>query len=336
MSVLKRYTGTEWEIVGGGGPGDGATIYQDNSAPVGAVEDDLWIDTNESAEVGLSSIIGYAEVTANQASIATEVDLTGLSVNVVVPAGRRLRITGFVGTWASTAANDRVIFAIKEGATQLNRLVTAEGDTTIGNQSAGGVVQVIVSPSAGSHTYRLTAAQADAGTITMFAAATQPAYILVEDITGTLWPAGQSIGVGAIASEAWAFYTPIWTASGTQPVIGNGAITGRYTKIGRTVIGVITVLFGSTTTFGTGVYYWSPPVAFSPSWPAWGLVGVYKAYNGGSNINAILRHNNAGAFQASYSATWPAGAETHVSQTLPWTWVNGNNMDMTFTYEAAV
>ena len=32
----------------------------------------------------------------------------------------------------------------------------------------------------------------------------------------------------------WTSYVPVWTASVTNPVIGNGTITGSYTVIGKT------------------------------------------------------------------------------------------------------
>ncbi|MGW1158421.1 hypothetical protein ACWD5Q_06510 [Streptomyces sp. NPDC002513] len=60
---------------------------------------------------------------------------------------------------------------------------------------------------------------------------------------------------------AWTVYTPAWTASTTNPVIGNGTITGRYMKVGRTVYCHINVTAGSTTTFGSGNYSFSLPFA---------------------------------------------------------------------------
>jgi hypothetical protein len=55
-------------------------------------------------------------------------------------------------------------------------------------------------------------------------------------------------------------YTPSWTAAGTAPDIGNGTIVGRYTQIGKTVFGNIYLGFGTTTTAGTGSWYFTFPV----------------------------------------------------------------------------
>jgi hypothetical protein len=123
--------------------------------------------------------LGYAAVTANQGSITTLVDLTGLTVTVTVVAGRRLKITGHC-TLASTVATDTVeLVLVKDGATaQLARFGNAQAN----------ILQFIDiffvdTPTAGSHTYKLQAdRQAGTGTLTMNAGGTFPAFILVEDI----------------------------------------------------------------------------------------------------------------------------------------------------------
>ncbi|MFI8531809.1 hypothetical protein ACIGMX_16405 [Streptomyces aquilus] len=71
---------------------------------------------------------------------------------------------------------------------------------------------------------------------------------------------------------AWTSYTPTWTSTSTAPAIGNGTLTGRYMKIGRTVIVEINLIAGGTTTFGTGNYSFSLPVQSAASGIA--LVGA--------------------------------------------------------------
>jgi hypothetical protein len=55
-------------------------------------------------------------------------------------------------------------------------------------------------------------------------------------------------------------YTPVWTADGTQPSLGNGSLTGRHVTQGDMVTFSITFAAGSTTTFGTSNYHFSLPV----------------------------------------------------------------------------
>lgn len=132
------------------------------------------------AQSGTLGTLGYAQVTADQASIgSTIVDLTSLTVTVTVAAGRRIRITGYVSAFYSPSANMTMSFYIRESSTQLQQaevpLVTG------GNGNSNAVIQYVVSPSTGSHTYKLSA-KTPTGTVNMGAGATNPAFILVEDI----------------------------------------------------------------------------------------------------------------------------------------------------------
>lgn len=124
--------------------------------------------------------LGYAQVVANQGSITTTVDLTGLTVTTaVLAAGRRLRITGFVPDVQSTVNTDSVTLFIFEGATQLNQMNVNIAVA----QGSGLIAMVVVQPSAAAHTYKLSMARlAASGTLTMVAGVTAPAWILVEDI----------------------------------------------------------------------------------------------------------------------------------------------------------
>ena len=75
--------------------------------------------------------------------------------------------------------------------------------------------------------------------------------------------------VQALSSEAtglrygggWTSYTPVWTATVTNPVIGNGVIEGGYRRIGGRIDFWIKLAAGSTTTFGSGSYILSLPVS---------------------------------------------------------------------------
>ncbi|MCX4786457.1 hypothetical protein OG369_09765 [Streptomyces sp. NBC_01221] len=72
--------------------------------------------------------------------------------------------------------------------------------------------------------------------------------------------------------DAWTSFTPSWTSTGTNPVLGNGALAGRYMKIGRTVHVIITLTWGSTTTPGTGSYVFSLPFQGAAAIP--GVLGI--------------------------------------------------------------
>lgn len=123
--------------------------------------------------------LGYAQAVANQGGITAQVDLTSLTVTVTVGTGRRIRLEG-LGLITSSVAGDTANLYIMEGATQLgvfqvNLPTTLTGFTLHGS--------VILTPSAGAHTYKLQLSRgAGTGTLVLNAAATQIAYILCEDI----------------------------------------------------------------------------------------------------------------------------------------------------------
>ena len=121
-------------------------------------------------------VLGYAQVTANQGGITTAVDLTGLTVTVTVGSGRRIKVTGDV-YYSTTVAGGAAGVYVNEGASQLAQRTRV----TAGTLADASRVEVVLTPSAGAHTYKLRGSMGS-GTGTLEAAATYPAYILVEDL----------------------------------------------------------------------------------------------------------------------------------------------------------
>lgn len=68
-----------------------------------------------------------------------------------------------------------------------------------------------------------------------------------------------STGLRSTGAASWSIYTPVLTASGTNPVLGNGGIAGRYMVLGKTVHLAVQILIGSTTQRGTGGWHVSLP-----------------------------------------------------------------------------
>lgn len=122
----------------------------------------------------------------------------------------------------------------------------------------------------------------------------------------------------------WTSYTPTWTSSGTAPSLGNGTITGRYMRIGNLVTVQLNLTMGSTTTFGTGVYFFSipltaeSPISFNSCGTGWCLdTGVKecsvvaKLENGGTTFRLSPTYDSGGSFG-------------NVGNTNPFTWANGD------------
>lgn len=149
--------------------------------------------------------------------------------------------------------------------------------------------------------------------------------------------AGNWLAIGRTATNgggAWQTYTPVWTASGTNPSLGNGTLVGRYQKIGRTVVCHINLTPGSTTTFGTQGYSLTIPfqaanngctyigsahLLSSPS--RWG--GQFVISPGATLGGPYMTVANATASLAAMTGTQPA------------TFASGHALRITAVYESA-
>lgn len=84
--------------------------------------------------------------------------------------------------------------------------------------------------------------------------------------------------LGAEWRSALTAYAPTWTATVTNPTVGNGSLTGKYLRIGNLCFFNILLSFGTMTTDGNGLYFFGLP--FVPA-----AVGRWK-------VDALLDDNN--------------------------------------------
>lgn len=128
-------------------------------------------------------------------------------------------------------------------------------------------------------------------------------------------------------TAAWQSYTPSWTSAGSAPAIGNGTLTGKYLQFGKLVIGSITQVNGSTTTYGTGAYSWTLPVTGNSKGVAFGWLDDNSGgvrYRGASVLNTTL-----------ISRTIFSDAVLGMTATVPITLAQSDTIDLSFFYEAA-
>lgn len=129
--------------------------------------------------------LGYAQITSNfSTTSATPVQVTSLTSTVTIPSGgRRIKITAFTGQLSNTAGNNTGELSIWDGTVGSGTRLQF-GDITAGGAGNTGspcIIIAVVTPAAGSKTYNV-GALATAGTTTVAAVATGPAFILVEAI----------------------------------------------------------------------------------------------------------------------------------------------------------
>lgn len=119
--------------------------------------------------------------TAVQSGITAEVDVTGGTVTFTAGTGRLIKVTVYTGYLQSTAGAG-LNMALKEGSTYLQRFHHISVNVII----TMNMFQAVIAPSAGAHTYKLTAASHAGGAVTIqntgIGAGYNEGYILVEDI----------------------------------------------------------------------------------------------------------------------------------------------------------
>lgn len=117
--------------------------------------------------------LGYRQILADVTSttVTTFVDVTGLSVPFIVPTGRKIKATLYQN---ASNGNGGMSIAIRESTTTLQRSDIPAANLWYSMSS------VILTPSAGLHTYLASMSQGSAGTMNFRANAVYPAFLLIE------------------------------------------------------------------------------------------------------------------------------------------------------------
>ena len=141
-----------------------------------------------------------------------------------------------------------------------------------------------------------------------------------------------SAWVPLITPGAWSTYNP--TLAGIT--LGNGTLSARYSRIGRTVHFWIRIIFGTTTAITSGVAF-GLPIAKSPNMGTpqgeafFQQVGVLNTAPGGTFSNP--GSNNVTLYALNASGTYITTSA--LSATIPFTWANTHQIGLKGTYEAA-
>ncbi|MFB6696385.1 hypothetical protein [Streptomyces rubiginosohelvolus] len=157
-----------------------------------------------------------------------------------------------------------------------------------------------------------------------------------------LWTVGEVVSAAVMNQEiadqfnsmfaSWTSYTPAWTAASTNPVLGNGSITGRYMKIGRTIQLGILLVGGSTTTWGSGAYSIAAP--FTSANIGVAFVGAARlagtdTWAGICNLSA-----NTTAINLQFPASTTNSRVANMQSTSPETHAAGTSLRLSLTYQS--
>jgi hypothetical protein len=122
----------------------------------------------------------------------------------------------------------------------------------------------------------------------------------------------------------WNTYTPSWTSTGTQPAVVDGTLLGNYTQIGGLIVAKVSLTIGASTTFGTGSYSMSLPVAEDSTVGFSAGPGI--AFDSNPGVVYIV-HWRAAALLSNASPI------ATLSPSVPFTWASGDQLQLTITYK---
>lgn len=135
----------------------------------------------------------------------------------------------------------------------------------------------------------------------------------------------------------WEIYASRWSASFSAPDIGNGTLEGYYKQIGKTTFVRINLYTSSSTTFGSGSWYFdlptnaiTPEAIVLPSTVIYNRGDLYQAtsiINNGTNNQISVIVNNSGS-----------NISTEINSNFPFRWgddITGHKIQINGTYESA-
>ena len=153
-------------------------------------------------------------------------------------------------------------------------------------------------------------------------------------------PTGPTGATGSFSVTPWTTYTPLLTASTTNPVIGNGSITGRYVSIGATIIGEIRIIAG-TVGFNRGLGAYSVSLPTAAVFENFQPVGQVVVRDEGPGLNyfgtAIFTggfNDKVQLFMHSQTATFDEGIA--VTDSLPFIFSANDKILIQLTYESVL
>lgn len=120
-------------------------------------------------------------------------------------------------------------------------------------------------------------------------------------------------------------YTPSWTAATTNPVLNTGTIVGQWYYVATHLVFYSVLLtMGSSTTYGTGAYSLSLPVA---------AARVQGAGGGRMTQSSSNQSVNCAIYSGALSAVRLIHGSGSASPSSPWTWGNGDIISVSGIYE---
>lgn len=136
------------------------------------------------------------------------------------------------------------------------------------------------------------------------------------------------------ASEAWTTFGTgaNWTGTVSNPAIGNGIWNGRYAQVTKLVDFSVKITMGTTTTYGSGVFQITLPVAPNTSHPAH-FDCMFTDTSSGLFYRGLTTGLSGSKVNLTYDASTAGGQVSAVGSAAPFTWANTDILEVWGRYE---
>jgi hypothetical protein len=132
-------------------------------------------------------------------------------------------------------------------------------------------------------------------------------------------------------TAAWPSWSPTWTATSVNPNLGNGTLIGAYRQVGKTIDTYIRLIWGSTTTGGTGTWLFTLPVT-NLSFGTDALYAFAEDASASFDYPVAVRLQSSTPNVVRLGAHTSTGAIGTISGTHPFTWAVSDVLLIKGTY----
>lgn len=143
---------------------------------------------------------------------------------------------------------------------------------------------------------------------------------------------GAGIVQSKLAFDAFQSYTPVLTATTTNPTLGSGSVqVGEYFQIGKLVVGRAVIVFGGAGQApGSGTYRISVPVTANAAGPK---VGSGDILDNSANLIRLIGAELATTTE--FQLRIDNSGLGLVTDAVPWVWAPNDQISFFFVYRAA-
>lgn len=163
---------------------------------------------------------------------------------------------------------------------------------------------------------------------------TQRNHVGVNDLLDGATVTDSSTATGNDVNHVWDVteksVTPNWKGDTSDPAIGNGSIAASVVRNGRAFQVNISVGMGSTTTFGSGDWYFTLPSPYDFKARDNSVGSAYILDNGTAFFIGVARMSSG----SNQIRVYVNNAATGIRSTVPMTWATNDNLNISIEFEA--